>query len=293
MLAVRLMKSLSVVLFLLAACDLAWAEEVPLPRAKPQTVANSPLLTPVPEVLPLHDAEGWPSDCALRLAEIARFAHQPSLNGPGQCGASDVVRLEGIAMPNGAIVNIMPAATLRCPIAEAVAQWVRSDLGPAMAELDSPLAALTNHGSYDCRGRNNVAGAKISEHGRGNALDLGPIRLANGSAMDVSNRSTPRSFRQRVRDAACSRFNTVLGPGSDAYHAEHIHVDLAERAHSYRICQWDIREPETMAEAPIPPPKPVVLRSRSANCPHSAFSASSNSRAKSESCTGRRHGRRD
>ena len=51
---------------------------------------------PVPEVLPLHDAEAWPSDCALRLAEIARFANQPTLNGPGQCGASDVVRLEGI-----------------------------------------------------------------------------------------------------------------------------------------------------------------------------------------------------
>jgi len=72
MLAVRLMKSLSVVLFLLAACDLSWAKEVPLPRAKPLTVANSPSLPPVPEVLPLHDAEGWPSDCAFGdIADIA------------------------------------------------------------------------------------------------------------------------------------------------------------------------------------------------------------------------------
>jgi hypothetical protein len=80
------MKSLFIVLFLLAACGLALAKEVPLPRAKPLSATRPPSLAPVPEVLPLHDAEAWPSDCALRLGEIARFAHQPSLNGPGQCG---------------------------------------------------------------------------------------------------------------------------------------------------------------------------------------------------------------
>jgi hypothetical protein len=117
-------QSLSIVLFLVGACDLTWAMEVPLPRAKSVLVASSPSVVPVPEVLPLHDAEAWPSDCALRLAEIARFAHQPTINGPGQCGASDVVRLEGILMPNRALVTVTPAATLRCPIAEAVAQWV-------------------------------------------------------------------------------------------------------------------------------------------------------------------------
>ena len=287
------MKSLSIVLFLLAACDLALAKEVPLPRAKPLPVANSPSRAPLPEVLPLHDAEAWPSDCALRLAEIARFANQPTLNGPGQCGASDVVRLEGIMTPNSALVTVMPAATLRCPMAEAVAQWVRNDLGPAMAELESPLASLTTHGSYECRGRNNAASAKISEHGRGNALDLGPVRLANGSVADLSKKSTPRLFRQRVRDAACRRFTTVLGPGSDPYHAEHIHVDLAERAHGYRMCQWDVREAQPVAEVPIPLSKPVILRSRSANCQHTALTPSSTSRTKSENCTGRRHGRRD
>jgi hypothetical protein len=166
------------------------------------------------------------------------------------------VRLEAIIMPNSALVGVMPAATLRCPIAEAVAQWVRNDLGPAMAELESPPAVVSNHGSYDCRGRNNNVGAKISEHGRGNALDLGPIKAANGAVMDLTKRSTPQSFRQRLREAACHRFNTVLGPGSDAYHADHIHVDLAERAHGYKMCQWDVREAEAVVEVPIPLPKP-------------------------------------
>ena len=254
------MKSLSIVLCLLAACDLALAKELPLPRAKPLAAAHPPSLAPVPEVLPLHDAEAWPSDCALRLGEIARFEHLPSLNGPGQCGASDVVRLEGIMMPNSAVVSVMPPATLRCSTAEAVAQWVRNDLDTAMAELDSPLAAIINHGSYECRGRNNEAGAKISEHGRGNALDLGPIKLANGGLVDLTKKSTPQSFRQRLRDAACRRFNTVLGPGSDAYHANHIHVDLAARAHGYRMCQWDLGEPQAVTEEPIPLPRPVYAQ---------------------------------
>jgi len=196
-------------------------------------------------------------------------------------------------MPNSALVTVMPTATLRCPMAEAVAQWVRSDLGPAMAELESPLAAITTHGSYECRGRNNAVGAKISEHGRGNALDLGPVRLANGSMVDLSKRSTPRLFRQRVRDAACRRFTTVLGPGSDPYHAEHIHVDLAERTHGYRMCQWDIREPEAAAEVSIPLRKPVALGSRSTDCQYTTLNSSSPSRTKPENCTGRRHKRLD
>jgi hypothetical protein len=254
------MKSLSIILCLLAACDLALAKEVRLSRAKPLSAAHQPSLVPVPEVLPLHDAEAWPSDCALRLAMIARFAHQPSLNGPGQCGASDVLRLEGIIMPNSRLITVRPAAMLRCPMAEAVAQWVRDGLDPAVGDLESPLIAITNKGSYGCRGRNNNAGGKISEHGRGNALDLGPISLANGAVMDLSDSSVPQSIRQRLRDAACHRFTTVLGPGSDPFHADHIHIDLAERTRGYKLCQWDVGAPEAAAEVPMPRPKPFATR---------------------------------
>jgi hypothetical protein len=67
-----------------------------------------------------------------------------------------------------------------------------------------------------------------------------------------------RVFRERLRQTACVRFKTVLGPGSDGYHEEHIHVDLAERNHDYRICQWDIREPVETVDVPLPRPRPVV-----------------------------------
>ena len=251
------MKPLFVGVFLFASCGLALAQAVPLPRAKPQlSGAADPLL---PQVLPLHDAQVWPSNCTLRLVEIARFTHQPTVNGPSQCGAGDLVRLEGI-MSNSRLISVRPAAILRCPMAEAVAQWVRADLGPILGELELPPVAITNGGSYDCRGRNNDSRAKISEHGRGNALDLGPIRLANGATVDLSNRFASQSIRQRLRDTACHRFSTVLGPGSDPFHADHIHVDLAERTGGYRLCQWDVGvgAPEPAAEVPMPRPKPAA-----------------------------------
>jgi hypothetical protein len=264
------MQFLTVCIFLLATCGLASAQAVPLPRAKPLSsgTADPPGLAPMTPVLPLHDVEASPSDCALRLAEIARFAPQPTLNGPGQCGAADLVRLDGIIMTNGAPVTvIMPAGTLRCSMAEAIARWVRTDLGAALAELGSVPVAITNGGSYNCRGRNNDASAKISEHGRGNAFDLGPVKLADGAVIDLSNRFTPQSFRQRLRDATCNRFSTVLGPGSDPYHANHIHLDLAERARGYRICQWDVEEPKAVADVPTPLPKPEALAERNAPKP--------------------------
>ena len=146
---------------------------------------------------------------------------------------ADLVRLDGIIMTNGAPVGLItPAGTFRCSMAEAIARWVRTDLGAALAELGSVPVAITNGGSYNCRGRNNDASAKISEYGRGNAFDLGPVKLADGAVIDLSNKLTPQSFRQRLRDATCNRFSTVLGPRSDPYHANHIHLDTSQIEHA-------------------------------------------------------------
>jgi hypothetical protein len=165
-------------------------------------------------------------------------------------------------MLNGAVVRVIPPAILRCPMAHALAQWVKNDLGPASNELQSPPVAIANEGSYDCRGRNNDSNGKVSEHGRANALDLSSIRLASGAVIDLSNRSAPQAFVQRLRDAACRRFTTVLGPGSDPYHANHIHVDLIERARGYRICQWDVEAREAANEVPLPLPNPLPAERR-------------------------------
>jgi hypothetical protein len=260
-------------LILLGTCDLAFAGHVPLPRPRPPALAaaaNGSLLSyklaarpPSPEQESVRtdaQAGAGPSACVWRLTQIAQIAELPGVNGPGECDAGDVVRLEKVVMPDGSLVALSPPATLACPMAEAAAHWVRDDVGPAAADLDSSPVGIATHASYDCRSRNNVRGAKMSEHGRGNALDIGAIKLANGTVIDLTSRSASASFRQRVRVATCQRFNTVLGPGSDAFHEKHIHVDLAVRSRGYRMCQWDVRGPVEMAEPALPPTEATAAK---------------------------------
>ena len=75
---------------------------------------------------------------------------------------------------------------------------------------------------------NLFLGAKLSEHGRGNALDIRALRLADGRAVELTDPQVPKDFREGLRQSVCARFTTVLGPGSDGYHEDHVHVDLAE-----------------------------------------------------------------
>ena len=157
-------------------------------------------------------------------------------------------------MPDQSRVSLNPPAKLRCSMAESVAEWVRRDVGPAAATLGAPIKAIANYDSYDCRGHNRVIGAKISEHGRGNALDIRSITLANGTVVELTNLTVSKEFRERTRLAACGRFSTVLGPGSDGYHEKHIHLDLAQRTHGYRTCQWDVRAVRVVTE--VPPSRP-------------------------------------
>src|SRR5262249_2902236 len=147
----RVMKSLFVGLLLFASCSLASAQSVPLPRSKPQTLRGANHTSV--QVLPSHDTQLWPSDCTVRLMSIARFTQQPTLNGRNKGGGGDFVRLEEIIRPNSGLKPVSPPPMLRCTMAEAVAQWVRKDIGSIIGEFEAPPAAITNEGSYECRGR--------------------------------------------------------------------------------------------------------------------------------------------
>ena len=82
-----------------------------------------------------------PSACQLRVADkIAVIEPLPSFGGPGDCGASDVVRLEAIIQPDKSRVALSPPATMRCTMAEALATWVREDLTATVAPLGSRTA---------------------------------------------------------------------------------------------------------------------------------------------------------
>ncbi len=193
-----------------------------------------------------------PSACQTRLAKIATFQPIPVLVGAGGCGAVDAVLLESITLPDQTKVPLMPAATLRCPMAEAIAHWVREDVAPAVAKIGPPLRGLDNFDSYECRGRNRVPGALLSEHGRANALDVRGFRLADGRTIELTDVNVDKAWREGIRASVCARFSTVLGPGSDGYHEQHIHLDLAERRNNYKICEWDVREPPAAAAKQAP-----------------------------------------
>jgi hypothetical protein len=193
-----------------------------------------------------------PSACRQALTEAIAIAPSiPDIKGTGGCGGEDLVRLEAIVLPDKRRVSVKPAAILRCPMASALAAWVRSDIAPLAERLGSAVSDIDNFDSFECRGRNRIVGAKLSEHGRANALDVRAFKFADGSLVSLTDRTVPRGVRESVLQSACARFSTVLGPGSDGYHEDHIHLDLSERRNNYRICQWDVWDPL--------PPKPPFL----------------------------------
>ncbi len=194
-----------------------------------------------------------PSACRLALTDAIGVAPSiPPVAGPGGCGGDDLVRLEAIVLPDARRVSVKPAAILRCAMATAIANWVREDTAPLMAALGSEMLELDNFDSFECRGRNRVKGAKLSEHGKANALDVRGFRLANGTMLSLTDRNVARSTREKVLMSVCARFSTVLGPASDWYHEDHIHLDLAERRNNYKICEWSVDDPWP-AIAPLMP----------------------------------------
>lgn len=241
---------------------IAVAAEVPLPHPRP------PIWI---EPQSFREAAGLdfdpagvtsePTECDKRILAIAVVEPLPRLIGPGACGGSDMLRLVAALRPDGARIEIRPAPTLRCEFAESVAAWLRDEAAPRADRLGAPLRTVETFDDFECRGRNRVAGAKLSEHGKGNAVDVSSFVLADGRAFGLADIAVAKEFREEIRDSACRRFTTVLGPGADAQHESHIHLDLIERHQGYRMCQWDVREPaktEVAAQVPLPPPRPAV-----------------------------------
>ena len=250
-------------------------ETRPKPRrqaALPALPASVPLPQPRPADAPVVEPDASPpppSACRLALTEAIAIAPSiPDIKGPGDCGGEDLVRLEAVVLPDKRRVSLKPAATFRCPMATAVADWIRTDMAPLAASLGSVISDLDNFDSFDCRGRNGVAGAKLSEHGHANALDVRGLKLANGQSISLTDRTVSRELRESVLHSVCARFSTVLGPGSDGYHEEHIHLDLMERHNNYKICQWNVWDPLPQIAPLLPlerpeeaPPREVAAKS--------------------------------
>jgi hypothetical protein len=256
---------------------------VPLPKPRPEDAPaaepdksgarkQAPTETEKPAEQAAPAAPPPPSACRLALTEeIAIAPSIPDIRGPGDCGGEDLVRLEAVVLPDKRQVSVKPAAILRCPMASAIADWIRTDMAPLTANLGSVISDLDNFDSFECRGRNRTVGGKLSEHGRANALDVRALKLANGQSISLTDRTVSRSLRESVLQSVCARFSTVLGPGSDGYHEDHIHLDLMERRNNYKICQWNVWDslpqiaPLLPAERPDEaPPREVAAKSDAA-----------------------------
>ncbi len=158
-------------------------------------------------------------------------------SGSGACLIENPVRLSrlseagrAVALPDGPIVA--------CRFALSFAAWAGRSAAPVLsARRGAALAAIQTGPGWECRGRNRQPGAKMSAHANGLALDVAGFTFADGSRLAVSGANDPGV--QAVRTSACEWFTTVLGPGSDVFHSDHLHLDLQPhgRGGRYRMCQ--------------------------------------------------------
>jgi hypothetical protein len=199
---------------------------------------------------PMQDLDGVIAEsimssaaCQQRLADRhVTFSFTPPV-AEGDCAIPLPVRLRSLAI-GADDIPFSGEPMLDCRMAEQLADWIGNVVAPlARHHLGSGLAAVETGPGYVCRNRNNDAAGKLSEHARGNALDIFAFGLNDGRRVAVRPADQPSpadaAFLAAVRMTACGYFLTVLGPGSDAAHAEHLHLDLRLRGRTanYRICE--------------------------------------------------------
>ncbi|WP_441969494.1 extensin family protein [Microvirga sp. 2MCAF38] len=162
------------------------------------------------------------------VTPTAYMALSSKIDGPGACGMDYPFKVA--AFSEGSIA-LKSKVTLACPIIPQIETWLEEVVKPAaIMYFGVPLADL-RAGSYSCRSRNNLSGAKKSEHAFGNALDVMAFALADGREITVvkgwKGDPAEQEFLREVFVGACRHFTTVLAPGSDQFHYDHIHLDLA------------------------------------------------------------------
>lgn len=139
-------------------------------------------------------------------------------------------------------VSFSQPATLQCGMADPLHGWLEDIVQPAARRsFGEGVVEVDVAASYACRPRNNQRGAKMSEHGFGNAIDIAAFTLESGRKVTVVDgwrgSGDERRFLQQVHGAACGPFRTVLGPNADAAHRDHIHLDLQNRRSGSRYCR--------------------------------------------------------
>ena len=172
-----------------------------------------------------------------RVTMSAYIQPAREMEGPGICGLTRPLKVTAL---QGGAVTFNSTATLDCSMTAALDAWLTDVVQPAArSRFGTDVAQINTMGSYSCRGMNNQMGASLSEHSFGNAVDIGGFVLADGRTISIVRDWTrgdgqTQAFLRDVQAGACDHFTTVLAPGSNAFHYNHIHVDLAMHGNSSR-----------------------------------------------------------
>ncbi|MDF3855973.1 extensin family protein [Paracoccus sp. P2] len=222
------------------------AEPVPEPETPENAAAEAAPAASAPTGPPiratLRESDFDHSACLLELTLLgADYSEAPPILDPDQrdCGIDRPVLLRqplpGIEIPGG--------APMRCDLARHLAHWLRDFVRPAAALLPGQprLVALEPGSTYQCRPTVGTAGESLSEHAFGNAFDIAAFRFDDGSRIEVGprqdNGDLQEAFQRAARGTACLHFTTVLGPGANAAHDDHLHLDIKARRGGFRLCQ--------------------------------------------------------
>ena len=171
---------------------------------------------------------------------------------PSRIGIAEKIRNidegNGCEVPNAwqvkslGSISFSQPATLNCSMADPLHEWLENTVQPtAQRTFGEGVVSIEVAASYACRPRNNQRGAKLSEHGFGNAIDIAAFTLESGRKVTVADgwrgASGERRFLHAIHAQACGPFHTELGPDADRAHWNHLHVDLQNRRNGSSHCQ--------------------------------------------------------
>ncbi|WP_332310700.1 extensin-like domain-containing protein [Methylocystis silviterrae] len=207
-------------------------QAVPLPGAKPAAGDKPP-----------QGETQSAEDCManLRAAGVAFEPAEAPAGALDGCAIEAPVRLVSVTAGIRRIA-LIAKPLLACGFALQFSDYVKNLLAPLGAgTMVASLVAIDTGSGYECRGRNHDNGAKLSAHAKGLALDVGAFVFSDGRkiAVDAQPDAQSTAYVRGLRTAACGWFTTILGPGSDPYHASHLHFDIERHGSNggYRICQ--------------------------------------------------------
>jgi hypothetical protein len=208
----------------------------PLPPPRPADLAQPPPHSPPPE-----NPEASAQCDKLVAAGTIVGERRPAIVDSSECAIDAPILVEAVILKEGRRVALAPPALLNCALAGALAEWLREEGTEILEEGRGPVKRMVLGGGYQCRRRNGAETGKISEHARGNALDLIGVEWVRGDKMTFTDPAIDLALATNLQFSLCGRFSTVLGPGSDAFHESHVHIDLEQRASGLKLCEWDLQ----------------------------------------------------